>query len=269
MRVKSVLGFPLAAILVFRGVIAAPAAAAVLANETATPASSFVALADTKGTPVARDLVVLETIYVTCKHKKCPKRHKLTYDPDKEPKQIPRVTCAREALTALAKWREMCALDTFFHQYCWNGEPTLRSCCGKRIKYDDERYLDYPTARARRQINTPGGNLDRTYLYRLEYPEIKDAMNETRVILLHQPGNFNEEKDGCHYFRSQSLKEFHFWMRYLNFYGIEDADENGKVFGMEKWNPEGQWVNTQVFLGGEALVKYEEAIVKSGWTSSG
>lgn len=267
MRVQSVLGFPLVGILVFSGVMAAPVAPSVLDNETAILTPSLATRVPTNATPVERGLIVFETITVTCKHKKCPNKE-MKYDVESLPKEIPQRTCAREALAAVAKWREFCRLDTFLNQYCWVPEPSLRKCCGKTVKVDDPVFVNYPTARYRRQINTAAAAADQTFAYRLEYPEIRDIFNESRMIIMHEEEKYNmgdKEDKSCHRFQSQSLKEFNFWMGKLNYYGVEDADENGKVFGMEKWNPEGMWHNLQSWRGGEELLKYEEAIVKSGW----
>jgi hypothetical protein len=81
----------------------------------------------------------------------------------------------------------------------------------------------------------------------------------------------------CEIYAPQFDKEYSYWMWRLNKYAIEDADENGKVLGLEKWGPDNviydmgvQWrtlggVCEPVYKGALHWLEIERLIVKDNW----
>lgn len=180
----------------------------------------------------------------------------------------PPKTCTRLALAAVSKFRNLCLQDMHLvvsrvtHKHICDKHPSVRKCCGKEIVINDPAYLDYPTSRFRVQTLNPQTSL---LPYKLRYEELIDVRANVRIINQHEPeryGNLSE----CWYFKTQTDREFqyYFWPSVMDYYGIADADEDGKVFGLDKWDPEGSVLNRDSLKGGLELRLLDELIIKTG-----
>ncbi|KAK5062837.1 hypothetical protein LTR84_004912 [Exophiala bonariae] len=197
-------------------------------------------------------------------------------------------TCVRTALAALAKYRETCCHDPQsdnFHRAWCSFAPTVEKCCGEYIPYNQSEYLNYPTYKRRYEEATPKDALDKKYPRRVWYEEVVGFVNATRMIIQHEPEAYrtrnidvNKDWEGtCEIYAPQFDKEYWYWMWKLNKYAIEDADENGKVLGLEKWGPDNviydfntQWrtigsVCPPIYKNSTLWLDLERMIVKDNW----
>lgn len=205
--------------------------------------------------------------------------------PAKDLPLSPRKSCVRMALAAVAKWRKICCRYGNKHwelpKYCeW--APGVERCCVENIPYNEPDYLDHPTFKRRVMTLTPESASDQTYPWTIDYIDMVAPSNLTRMIVERNATSFKTrglklDKRPCEVFGPQFEKEYRFWMWKLKEFGIDDADEDGKCFGMDKWGPDALVHKTNLYIdrdvcgpvwykhGPENFVDTERAIVKSGW----
>lgn len=230
---KSIL---VAGILAIAGVGPGPACAETLADDIATSIVTVTKVVTSTAPPTSTNAVStrkpLERIYFNCHDGRCPRKSEL-YDPNA---RVPEHSCVRDTLTALAKWRYYCDDDKLVKHYCWSKAPNIHRCCGKWVPIDDPAWADYPTARARKEVTVdPFANT-----YRVEYPEVYAGHHKGhRLIVQRGWADYKSHDKICRKWRSGGEAEFSYFMYNLATYGAQDADSDGKVWGLEKWNPEG------------------------------
>ncbi|KEF58012.1 uncharacterized protein A1O9_05935 [Exophiala aquamarina CBS 119918] len=228
------------------GLMQGPASAAALPYEWSNSAPPFSTAYGRNDLlpPTKRELRV--EVEITCKEcREFTAKNESVYTNEAkfDPPLFP-LTCTRLALAAAAKYRYWCRQIIDNKSGKWTdgwacdsggGIPSVIHCCGDWISYDDPLYADYPTARERVQIDVK----DQRYWYTLDYRDVKDISNTTRMIVQHDPGKYNINHIQCRNLKPNSDLEFMYWMSNLREHGVLDADKNGKVWGKEMWAPEG------------------------------
>lgn len=274
----------LVGVLALPGILTGRVSGVALPYESNNSVSSFSAVYERDETALMTNKDLRVDLQIECKECKGFKTTMESFYPNKVNLTSPvyPLNCARIALAAAAKSRHWCWQIVQKHGGSWTQGwqcheksfmPTVRRCCGEWAPYNHEFYNhnDFPTARERVQTDVE----NQRYWYTLQYRDIKDRGNTTRMIIHHDPENYNIKDKQCRELKPKSDLELLFWMSKLRPYGVLDADENGKVWGKEMWAPEGPimpLLNT--FHKGsphyfgytpEEILQHDLDLLKEGW----
>ncbi|OAP55145.1 hypothetical protein AYL99_10845 [Fonsecaea erecta] len=147
----------------------------------------------------------------------------------------PEHTCVREALVALANWRQHCDGPGIPPTKCWTRAPNIERCCGKWVDTNDEKYKDYPPVRTSKEVQ-----IGKT-AWEWRWNPKTAKKGHRREIVLQSVDEYNTGKTECKRWRPESEGVFFAYMQHLREYGIFDADNTGKVIDSKsaRYNPEG------------------------------
>jgi hypothetical protein len=156
---------------------------------------------------------------------------------------VPAHHCIRDALSALAQWRMYCDIPNRSSRIlCWTRAPSIDRCCGEWIEEGAvSPYSSYGPMMKRHKQHI--GNLE----YWVWGPIIKERKNKQKKTVkmrrVIRPGwdEYNSEDKICKQWRPRNDVEFSYFINHLPAWNLFDADENGKVLGLDfDWfEPEG------------------------------
>lgn len=150
-------------------------------------------------------------------------------------KPVPAHQCVRDALSALAQWRMYCDIpNPSSRSLCWTRAPSIDRCCGEWIEEGVvSPYSSYGPMMERHK----------QYIGNLEYwvwsPITKQRKNKQKKVVkmkrVIRPGwdEYNSEDKICKQWRPRNDVEYSYFVNHLPAWNLFDADQNGKVLGLD------------------------------------
>lgn len=142
--------------------------------------------------------------------------------------------CVREALVALAHWRDDCDRGGLPPMRCWGRAPSAEQCCGQWVSVTDSRWHKHPPMREKAKgINSITHQEEEVWV-----PRVKDSGKSWEPLMLE---DFDPRgKHRCSNWRVQEPKKYKWFLEHLENFLIKDADRTGMVIGetLPRYDPE-------------------------------
>jgi hypothetical protein len=146
-------------------------------------------------------------------------------------KPMPSHTCARDALVALALWRDVCTVVNKLDAQCWLRAPSIERCCGEWVHVDDEHWKDAGTYHSREEEKIIHDEKTDQPIKVFNGPEMRKGSGKNAMRLAIKPGwaDYNTNVRTCRLWRPQNDDSYTAIMQNLADYGLADVNEKGEL----------------------------------------
>lgn len=146
-------------------------------------------------------------------------------------KTMPPHTCPRDALVALALWRDVCKGINKVDAVCWNRAPSIERCCGKWVYYDDKKWEHAGVYHSRVREDLYRDEKSGKVITVFNGPEKRKGKDNMAMRLIIKPSrdDYNTDELGCRIWRAQKTETYTAMMQNLPEYGLIDVNEKGEL----------------------------------------
>lgn len=146
-------------------------------------------------------------------------------------KPMPPHTCTRDALVALALWRDVCKGINKLDAQCWDRAPSIERCCGAWVYDVDERWKNAGTYHTRKEEKIIHDEKTGQPIKVFNGREMRRGLGKDAMRFVIKPSwaDYNMDVGTCRVWRPEDDQTYTAMIQNLPDYGLADVNEKGEL----------------------------------------